>query len=159
MFFKLLFIFVAVPLLELLVIIEVSSRIGLFYTLLTLLIISFAGAALAKQQGYQALGRLRQDFREGRIPGDPLIDGALVLSGALLLLTPGYVTDAVGLVLLIPPTRKPIRALVRQRIERGISRRTVRIYTPGGNYTPPGNGYTDNGEAAQPEQRRKELDS
>lgn len=153
MFFKLLLIFIVVPLLELMVIIEMSSRIGLFYTLLTLLLISFVGAALARQQGYQALARVRLELGEGRVPGESLIDGALVLSGALMLLTPGYLTDAAGLLLLVPASRKPVRAYVRRRLERAVSRRTIKIYTPGDDYTPggPGNG-------GEPEQRRKELE-
>lgn len=143
------------------VIIEVSSRIGLFYTLVTLLLISIAGAALAKQQGYQALARVRRELQQGRMPGDTLIDGALVLAGALLLLTPGYLTDAVGILLLIPISRRPVRALVKQRLERAISRRTVRIFTPGDGFTHGGNagGSPPGGPGdSQPEQRRKELE-
>ncbi len=161
MFFKLLLIFIVVPLLELMVIIEVGSRIGLFYTLLTLLLISIAGAALARQQGYQALARVRLELREGRVPGDSLIDGALVLSGSLLLLTPGYITDAAGMLLLVPAVRRPVRAWIRRRLERAVSRRTVRVFTPGGDYPPAGGdpGYgPGGGRSCEPEQRRKELE-
>jgi UPF0716 protein FxsA len=153
-FFKLLLIFIIVPILELMVIIEVSSRIGLLYTFLSLLLISFAGAALAKQQGYQAAARIREETGAGRMPGDSLIDGGLVLAGALMLLTPGYLTDAAGLLLLLPPARKAARTYVKRRIQRAISRRTVRVYSSGG-YPPGGPGAEHGGE---PEQRRPELE-
>lgn len=149
-FLKLLMIFIVVPLLELFVIIEVSSRVGLAPTILTLLVISLAGAALAKREGYNAVARIQEDVRGGRMPGDSLIDGALVLSGGLLLLTPGFITDAAGLLLLLPPSRKLARAYVRRRLERAVARRTITIYTPRG----PGN-HPDGGD--EPEQYRREL--
>lgn len=152
-FIKLLVIFIVIPILELMVIIEVSSHIGLLYTFLSLLLISVAGAALAKQQGYQAVARIREEMGAGRMPGDSLIDGALVLAGALMLLTPGYLTDAAGLLLLLPPARKVARAYVKRRIQRAVSRRQVRIFTTG-SYPPPGTAG-DNGGA---EQRRPELE-
>jgi UPF0716 protein FxsA len=154
-FLRLLLIFIIVPILELMVIIEVSSRIGLLYTFLSLLLISFAGAALAKQQGYQAVARIREEMGAGRMPGDSLIDGGLVLAGALMLLTPGYLTDAAGLLLLLPPARKAARAYVKRRIQRAISRRTVRVYSTGGY---PHGGAAGGPEGSEPEQRRRELE-
>jgi len=146
-----LLIFIIVPLLELMVIIGVSSRIGLGWTFLSLLLISVAGAALARREGYSAVARIREDVRDGAMPADSLIDGALVLAGALMLLTPGYITDAAGLLLLLPPVRRPVRALVRRRIRRAVKRRVITIYPedPGGNSGGDGGG--------EPEQRRREL--
>lgn len=149
MFAILLASFIIVPLAELIVIIEIGSRIGYLYTILTLVLISFAGAALAKRQGYAAVARIQEDIRQGRMPGDSLIDGALILSAALLLLTPGYITDAVGLLLLAPPVRHLVRGYVRRRIQKAIERRTVRYWPPRGG---PG------GRPPEPEQRRKELE-
>lgn len=146
-------IFIVIPILELVVIIEVSSRIGLLYTFLSLLLISIAGAALAKQQGYQAVARIREETAAGRMPGDSLIDGALVLAGALMLLTPGYLTDAAGLLLLLPPARTAARAYVKRRIQRAVSRRKVRIFTAG-RYPPGGAAGNNSG----PEQSRPELE-
>lgn len=170
MFIILLATFILVPLAELLVIIELGSRIGYLYTIVLLLLISLVGAALAKRQGYAAVARIQDDIQHGRMPGDSLIDGALILAGALLLLTPGYITDAVGLLLMLPPVRHPVRLYVRRRLRLAVGRRTVRFGTPGGDrYGGPGTGpgtgygpgpYGPGGPGGQrppePEQRRKE---
>ena len=152
MFAKLLLIFIVVPLLELMVIIEVSSRIGLAWTFLSLLLISVAGASLARREGYSAVARVREDSRLGVMPSDSLIDGGLVLAGALMLLTPGYITDTVGLLLLLPPVRRPVRTWVRRRIARAIDRRTVRFCADGDTGSEPPGG-SDSGT----EQQRREL--
>lgn len=160
MFLILLVMFILVPLAELVVIVEIGSQIGYFYTILTLIIISVTGAALAKRQGYAVVARIRDDIARGRMPGDSLIDGALILAGALLLLTPGYITDTVGLLLLLPPVRKLVCSLTRRRIQRAIERRTVRIWNAGGG---DGSGNSANGPGpgkppSEPEQRRRELE-
>jgi len=152
MFILLLALFIIFPLAELTVIFEIGSRIGYLYTILILVVISFAGAALAKRQGYAIVARIQADMRQGVMPGDSLIDGALILTGALLLLTPGFITDAVGLLLLLPPIRALVRTFVRRRLRLAVERRTVRVWTPGdrggpGPEPPP-----------EPEQRRKELE-
>jgi len=152
MFARLLVLFIIVPLLELLVIFEIGARIGYFYTIITLLVISAAGAALAKRQGYQAVARIQEDVGSGRMPGDSLIDGVLILAAALLLLTPGYITDAVGLSLLLPPVRRAVRGYVKRRIRLAVSRRQVHVWTGG----PEGSDWYGPGQT--PEQRRKELD-
>lgn len=152
MFARLLILFITVPLLELLVIFEIGSRIGYFYTIVTLLVISMAGAALAKRQGYRAVAQIQEDVRAGIMPGDSLIDGVLILAAALLLLTPGYLTDAAGLLLLLPPARRLVRAYVKRRLRLAISTRRVRVWTGG----PDGAGWYGPGE--RPPQRRKELD-
>jgi UPF0716 protein FxsA len=168
MFMILLAMFIIVPLAELIVIVEIGSRIGYLYTILALVVISFAGAALAKRQGYAAVARIQEDFRQGRMPGDSLIDGALILAGTLLLLTPGYITDIVGLLLLLPPVRALVRTFARRRLQRAIERRTLRVWTPGDRGGPgsgysPGSGYGSGGPPhgpppTEPEQRRKELE-
>lgn len=151
MFMILLAMFILVPLAELIVIVEIGSQIGYFYTILILIVISVTGAALAKRQGYAVLTRIRKDIGQGRMPGDSLIDGALILAGALLLLTPGYITDAVGLLLLLPPVRKLVRSLTRRRIQRAVENRTVRIWTAGGDDGP-------ENPPAEPDQHRRELE-
>jgi UPF0716 protein FxsA len=147
-FFKLLVIFIIVPLLELLVIIEVSSRLGLPETILVLVLISVIGAALAKREGYAAARRIQAEIQEGRVPGDPLIEGGLILAGAVLLLTPGFLTDAVGLMMLIPPTRKVALTIAKRRLRRASARRTVFVWSGGPDAT----------RYEEPEQRRKELE-
>lgn len=168
MFLALLAIFVIVPLLELWVIIEVGSRIGILPALLTLVLISITGAALAKHQGYRVLMRIQAEVANGKIPGDSLIDGALVLAGALLLLTPGFLTDIAGLLLLIPPARLPVRSLLKRRLKKAAEQRTVFFWPRGFGGGPWGRGGPPPGGAetgarpygsgrSEPEQRRKEL--
>jgi UPF0716 protein FxsA len=149
-FLTLLAIFIIVPLLELWVIFEVGSQIGYLPTFLALILISVTGAALAKQQGYRALVRIQEEVRNGSMPGDSLIDGALILAGALLLLTPGFLTDAVGLLVLLPFTRSPFRTWLKGRLRRAARRRTV-LFWSGGSGPSPGSG-------SETEQHRKELD-
>lgn len=107
--------FVVVPLVELYVIIEVGQTIGVLNTIAVMLVVSLVGAWLARHEGTSVLRRIREQLDAGRLPTDELIDGALVLAGGLLLLTPGFVSDAVGIVALFPPTRAIARAFLRRR--------------------------------------------
>lgn len=109
-------LFIVVPLLELLVIIQVGQWVGAVPTVLLLLVISLAGAALVKREGLKAWSRFRQALAEGRVPTSEVIDGALLLLGGALLLTPGFLTDAVGLTLLVPLGRAAVRRVVRRRV-------------------------------------------
>ena len=146
--------FVVVPLMELLVIIEIGSRIGYLYTILLLIVISFGGAALARREGYRAIAQIQVDVAAGRMPADSMIDGALILVAAALLIAPGYITDAAGLALLLPPVRRPVRAYVRKKVKRAVEARALRVWTGGGGGPPPG-GAPPGGQ--EPEQRRKEV--
>jgi UPF0716 protein FxsA len=152
-FFALLAIFIIAPLIELWVIFSVGSQIGFLNTFLVLILISIAGAALARQQGFRLLTRIQEDVRQGRMPGDSLLDGALVLAAAVLLLAPGFVTDVIGILLLTPPVRVIVRRRLKRGLENAVRRKSIRIW-PGGGPGP----YTDNREPTEPEQRRKELE-
>src|SRR3954452_10532673 len=110
-------IFIVVPLAELYVIIQVGDLIGLGPTLVLLLLDAILGSMLLRHQGRAAWIRFNRALAEGRLPHKEVFDGVLVIMGGALLLTPGFLTDIVGLVLLIPPTRA---------IVRGISARIVR---------------------------------
>lgn len=153
MFMIMLALFITVPLLELLVIIEIGSWLGYGVTILVLLVISVAGAALAKRQGYAVVARIQDELRFGKMPGDSLIDGAMILAGALLLLTPGYITDTAGLLLLLPPVRRVLRPFAKRRLRRAVERKAIRILTPDEPYGP-----DSNDRPYEPEQRRKELE-
>lgn len=108
-------IFVAIPLLELAIIIQVGQLIGVGGTILSLLAISLIGAALVKREGLRAAKRFREATSAGRWPGAEVVDGALLLFAGALLLTPGYFTDAVGLLLLLPPSRGVANRALRSR--------------------------------------------
>jgi UPF0716 protein FxsA len=102
-------IFIVVPLVELFVIIEVGQAIGVWPTIALLLLDSILGAMLLRSQGRAVWRRFNEALGAGRVPHREVFDGAMVIFGGALLLTPGFVTDIFGLLLLIPPSRAVIR--------------------------------------------------
>lgn len=109
----LVFLLVAVPVLELYVIVKVGGLIGVAPTLALLLATSLLGAALLRHQGRGAWHRFNDAIAQRRFPGREVIDGVMITIGGALLLVPGFVTDAAGLLLLFPPTRAIARRLLR----------------------------------------------
>lgn len=98
-------LFVAVPIVEIALFIQVGGLIGLWQTLAIVVLTAIGGTMLLRTQGLQALGRLQSSVTDGKNPMDPIAHGALILIAAVMLLTPGFFTDAVGLLLLLPPVR------------------------------------------------------
>lgn len=129
---RLALLFVVVPILELLLLIEIGQWIGLLPTLGLVLLTGVAGAYLARAEGMRVLWRFQQELAQGRIPGQALQDGIAVLVGGAFLLTPGIITDLAGFSLLLPPTRRWIQARVRRSLERAISEGSVRFTVMGG---------------------------
>jgi UPF0716 protein FxsA len=105
---RLLLIFLTIPIIEIALFIQVGGWIGLWPTLGLVVLTAVAGAALMRTQGLRALDRLRAAFEGGRDPTGPIADGAMILVGGMLLLTPGFFTDTLGLLLLLPPVRAAI---------------------------------------------------
>ena len=116
MLVPLVLLFIVVPIVEIYVIIQVGEAIGALWTIALLVADSILGAMLMRSQGRIAWGRFNAALAEGRIPHREVLDGALVIFGGALLLTPGFVTDVLGIILLLPPTRVLIRALVARRL-------------------------------------------
>jgi UPF0716 protein FxsA len=115
----LILIFVAVPLAELYVIVEVvGPAIGAPLTILLLAADSLAGAWLMKSQGRLVWRRFNETLRAGAVPHREIVDGALVIFGGAFLITPGFITDILGFVLLIPFTRSGVRRLLQRSLER-----------------------------------------
>lgn len=104
--------FVAVPIIEIGLFIEVGGAIGLWPTLGIVILTAFVGTAMMRQQGTAALARLQSSFGGADNPISALADGAMILVAGVLLLTPGFFTDAFGLLLLIPPARAFIRSKI-----------------------------------------------
>lgn len=102
-------LFVVVPLVELIVLLRLGQTFGFLNTVAVMVLMSVAGAWLAKREGVGVVRRLQADVRAGRAPAAALVDGFLVLFAAALLLTPGFVSDAVALLLLVPPVRAGLR--------------------------------------------------
>ncbi len=110
MFFtKLLILFVIVPVTELYILIEVGKKIGSLTTIGIIIFTGILGAYLVKNQGFMILKKIQNDLNEGIMPGDSLIQGAIILAGGILLLTPGFVTDIVGFIFLIPVSRNVVK--------------------------------------------------
>ena len=116
----LLLLFLVVPVAELAVIVQVAGSMGVLPTLGLLVLISVAGAWLVKREGLGALRRVQDNLARGELPTSDLVDGLLILFAGALLLTPGFVTDSVGFLLLLPPSRAVIRAVVLRRVARRI---------------------------------------
>src|SRR3954451_23535722 len=112
----LVFIFIVVPIAELYVLWQIGSAIGILPTIALLILDSVLGAWLMRSQGRAAWLRFNRALAEGRVPGREVIDGVLVIFGGALLLTPGFLSDFLGLVLLLPPTRALLRGVVGRRI-------------------------------------------
>jgi len=108
-------LFIVVPIAELYVLWQIGGAIGILPTIALLIADSILGAALMRSQGRAAWLRLQTALGEGRVPGREVIDGALVIFGGALLLTPGFLTDVLGLALLLPPARAVIRKLLLRR--------------------------------------------
>lgn len=113
MFIRLFFLFTAVPILEIYLLISVSHRIGAAATLALVIATGIAGAYLARTQGLELVIRIREQINCGQLPAEELLDGALILAGGLLLLTPGLATDLVGFCLLIPVSRTGLKRRIR----------------------------------------------
>ncbi|AZU60034.1 FxsA family protein [Neobacillus mesonae] len=114
---------VAIPAAEIAVLLLSGKTIGVWPTLLIILATGVLGAYLAKREGLQTIRRAQEQLRHGQIPGSAVLDGICILVGGILLLTPGFITDITGFLMLFPPTRKVFKLFmlnsIRKRIERG----------------------------------------
>src|SRR5829696_6958627 len=113
-------LFIVVPLAELYVILKVGDAIGPLWTILLLAADSVLGSVLLRSQGRSVWRRFNAALTEGKMPHREVVDGVLVIFGGAFLITPGFITDIVGLTLLVPPTRAIIRRLVARRLGRRI---------------------------------------
>lgn len=127
MFIRLLFLFTLVPILELYVLIEAGRQIGTGATIAMIVLTGVAGAYLARSQGFNLVNRIQKDLNEGRVPAGEMIDGAMILAGGLLLLTPGFCTDLIGFCLLTPASRKLLKGGLQKWLEKKIQRGEIHI--------------------------------
>ncbi|MFQ5881434.1 MAG: FxsA family protein [Candidatus Methylomirabilales bacterium] len=120
---RLFLLFTLFPLLELYLLIQLGSRVGAETTIALIILTGGAGALLARIQGFRVVREIQGRLREGRLPADELLAGGLILVGGLLLVTPGLLTDAIGLALLIPIVRSRavgwIKGFLRRKIQAG----------------------------------------
>jgi UPF0716 protein FxsA len=111
-------IFIVLPIVELYVIIKVGGAIGALPTIALLIVDSLLGAALLRSQGRAAWRRFNEALAAGRVPAREVFDGTMIVLGGAFLLTPGFITDLIGLLLLIPPTRAIFRGMIARMARR-----------------------------------------
>jgi UPF0716 protein FxsA len=124
-------LFVGIPLLDMVTIILLGRAIGFWGTIALVILCGVVGSALARGQGAHVWGAIQRELAEGRPPSYGLLDGLLVLIAGALLVAPGFLTDIVGLLLLLPPVREVVKRHLRARLERALADGTLRI-SPGG---------------------------
>ena len=124
-------LFTVLPVVELWILISIGRTVGALPTVLMVVGMGMLGAALARHEGRRVFLGWRAALQEGRVPEEGILEGALVLVGGVLLLTPGVVTDVMGILLFIRPTRRFIAAMVRKKLESSIADGTIRMQSFG----------------------------
>ena len=109
-------LFLAIPLIEIALFVQIGGVIGLWWTLAIVIFTAILGTTMIRTQGAMAMVNLRSSFNELRDPTEPLAHGALILIAGMLLLTPGFFTDGVGFALLMPPVRMAVFRYLAARI-------------------------------------------
>lgn len=122
MFFKLFLLFLIVPIIEIYLLIKVGSWIGGIPTVASLIFLSLLGAYLMRTQGFRIIAEIRDQLSRGRLPAAQLLDGAMVFVGGVLLMTPGFFTDFLGIFFLVPATRRVIKLWLGLWLQSRISR-------------------------------------
>ena len=117
MLWKLFLAFTIIPVSEIYILIAIGGQIGILPSIALVILTGIVGASLARSQGLQTLGRIRDSFQQGVVPGEELLNALLIAIAGIVLLTPGFLTDAAGLFLLIPATRTLCREWLKRRIE------------------------------------------
>lgn len=113
-------LFLVVPFVELYVILQVGQTVGVLNTVALLVVVSLVGAWLVKREGLSVLRQAQERVARGSVPGRELVDGVLILGAGALLLTPGFLTDGIGVLLLLPPVRAALRAAVTRQLRRRV---------------------------------------
>ena len=117
MLLKLFLAFTIIPIIEIYLLIKIGAIFGALAAVTLVILTGFLGAFLARMQGLQTLYRIQESLREGRMPSGELLDALLIVIAGLLLLTPGFLTDSAGFLLLMPVTRNSIKYWLRRQIE------------------------------------------
>ncbi len=128
MFFRLFLLFTVVPAIELYLIIKVGSVIGALNTIFIIIFTGILGAYYARQQGFRVVNNIQWKMQQGTVPGDDLVNGAMLLVGGAFLITPGFITDFAGVSLIFPPTREAIKVGVKRYLEKRVRQGEVKVY-------------------------------
>ncbi len=129
MLLGLIFLFTLVPLVELYLLIRLGTYVGAVDTIAIVIGTGVVGGLLAKSQGLAVLDRMRAELNQGRLPAESLFDGLLILMAGAMLVTPGLLTDGLGLLLLIPWSRQAIKSWLKRKMQEKISEGEIHIST------------------------------
>jgi UPF0716 protein FxsA len=132
---RLFLLFTIVPLVELYLLIKIGSAIGALNTILIVVATALLGAYLARLEGLRTLRQINHDLSQGVLPAEALVDGLLIFTGGVLLITPGVATDFLALLFLIPFTRTYIKRWLRKKFDRMIASGNVRFHIHGGSFS------------------------
>ncbi len=121
MFLKLFLIFTVVPVVELTLLIKVGSIIGALNTIALVILTAVVGAYMVRLEGLGVMYRIQRNMMEGVFPAEELIDGTMILVAGALLLTPGFITDFIGFLMVFPGSRRVIKGVAKRYIQRRIT--------------------------------------
>lgn len=145
---RLLLLFTIVPLIELALLLPLGQAIGLGPTLGLILVTAVVGAVLGKRAGLGAWQRIQDDLASGRLPGDSLLDGLIVLVACTLLITPGVLTDVAGLSLLVGAVRRPVRRYLKGRFTKRLQNQSITVIDVQPRRGAPFSSFDDDGAAS-----------
>lgn len=128
MFIYLFLAFTLIPVIEIYLFIKLGSVFGAFNTIILVIITAFAGAYLARLQGYQTMMRVRASLQQGIMPTEDLIDALIIFAAGIVLLTPGFLTDTLGLLLLLPTTRRWFKRWIRVKFDQWVRNQNIRYH-------------------------------
>lgn len=137
MLWRLFLLFTLLPAVELFLLVRIGQWVGVVPTVVGVLAMGALGAALARREGLGLLRQLQADLQAGLPPADRLVEGAMVLVGCILLVTPGVVTDVIGFACLLPPTRRVLLPLVKRQAGKWIHVRSWPASAPAATRPPP----------------------
>jgi UPF0716 protein FxsA len=131
MFLKLFLAFTLIPVIEIYLLIKLGSSLGALNTVILVIGTGLAGAYLARLQGMQTMLRVRSSLQQGLMPTEDLIDALIIFTAGIVLLTPGFLTDLAGLLLLFPITRRYFKRLIKYKFEQWVNNQNIhyRHYT------------------------------
>jgi len=127
MLFKLLLAFTLIPVAEIYVFIKLGGSIGALNTIVIIILTALAGAYLARMEGTRTLLQIRASLDRGVMPAEEMVDALIIFLAGVVLLTPGFITDAAGLLLLIPASRGWFKKLIRKKLEGSLDRNHIDI--------------------------------
>ncbi len=127
MLLKLFLLFTLFPILEILILMQISALLGSLTAIILVVGTGFAGASLAKIQGFQTVQRIRENMKQGIMPGDEVFDAFLIFVAGVLLITPGLISDVCGIILLMPNTRARVKRYLVNAIDKRIKNGTLRF--------------------------------